>query len=85
MLSKATVERFTGILFLLIIPVALAFPLLDSGVDTRVNEFRGSLQEVADNETQNYASAVFGFIMSGLFVAAAAGLYVTFRSSDRRS
>jgi hypothetical protein len=83
MLSKATAERFTGILFLVIIPVALATTFLDSGVDTRVNEFRGSLQEVADSETENVMSAVFGFIMSGLFVAAAAGLYVTFRSNDR--
>ena len=83
MLSKSTVERITGVLFLVIIPVSLATALLDSGVDTRVDEFRGSLQTVADSETQNIVGAVFGFFMAGLFVSTGAALYVAFRSYDR--
>jgi hypothetical protein len=82
-LSKSTIERITGILFLVIIPVSLATAILDSGIDTRVEYFRGSLQTVADNETQNVVGSVFGFLMAGLFVSTGAALYVTFRSYDR--
>ena len=83
MLTKLTIERITGILFLVIIPVSLATSILDSGIDTRVEYFRGSLQTVADNETQNVVGSVFGFLMAGLFVSTGAALYVTFRSYDR--
>ncbi len=83
MLSKATIERITGILFFVIVPVIIVTAVTDSGVDTRVDEFRGSLQDVADDEARNFVSAGFGFLMSGLFVATGAALYVTFRSYDR--
>jgi len=77
-LDRATIERITGVLFLIIIPVSIATTLLDSGVDTRVDEFRGSLHTVADNETQNILGAVFGFLLAGLVVSTGAALYVTF-------
>ncbi len=83
MLPKATIERITGILFLLIVPVSVVTVFTDPGVDTRVNEFRGSLQNVADSEAENFVSLGFGFLMSGLFVATGAALYVTFRSYER--
>ena len=83
MLTKLTIERITGILFLVIIPVSIATAAFDSGIDTRVEYFRGSLQTVADNETQNVVGSVFGFLMAGLFVSTAAAVYVTFRSYDR--
>ena len=51
MLSEATVERITGALLLLIVPVTIVMIVTDSGVDTRVDEFRGSLQDVADEQS----------------------------------
>ncbi len=83
MLSKATIERITGVLFLVVIPVTVVTAVTDPGVDIRADEFRASLQDVADSETQNFVSLGFGFVMSGLFVATGAALYVTFRSYDR--
>lgn len=83
MLSKATIERITGMLFLVVVPVIIVAAVTDSGVDTRVDEFRGSLEDVADEEARNYVSAGFGFLMSGLLVTAGAALYVAFRSYER--
>lgn len=83
MLSKATIERITGVLLLVVIPVIIVTAVTDSGVDTRVDEFRGSLEDAADEEARNFVSAGFGFLMSGLFVAIGAALYVTFRSYER--
>ena len=83
MLSKAPIERITGILFLLIIPVTIVTVVTDAGVDTRVDFFRADLQDVADSATQSFVSAGFGFLMSGLFVATGAAMYVTFRPYER--
>ncbi len=83
MLSKATIERITGILFLVVVPVTIVTVVTDAGVDTRVDFFRASLQDVADSETQSFVSAGFGFLMSGLFVATGAALYLTFRPYER--
>lgn len=83
MLSKSTIERITGILFFVIVPVMIVTAITDSGIDTRVDEFRGSLTDAADEEAQNFVSGGFGFVMSVLFVATAAALYVTFRSYER--
>lgn len=57
MLTKETVERITGVLFLVIVPLIIVTAVSDSGVDTRVNEFRGSLDDVSDEETRGYIRA----------------------------
>jgi len=82
-LSKATIARITGILFLVVVPVFIVTVVTDSGVDTRVDFFRADLRDVADSETQSFVSAGFGFLMSGLFVATGAGMYLTFRPYER--
>ena len=72
MLTKLTVERITGVLFLVIIPVSIATAAFDSGVDTRVDYFRGSHPE----KGYYYRSDHFNFAKRGV-----PALYLT-RSTD---
>lgn len=83
MISESAIARITGILFLLIVPVAIVTVIAEPAIDTRAEWFRGSLQDLADKETGSFISAGFGLVMSLLFVATGAALYVTFRSYER--
>ena len=83
MLSESATARITGILFLLIVPVAVVTVIAEPAIDTRTEWFRGSLQDLADKDTGSFVSAGFGLAMSLLFVATGAAVYVTFRSYER--
>ena len=81
MLSESAIARITGILFLLIVPVAIVTIIAEPPIDTRAEWFRGSLEEFADKDIG--VSAGFGLVLSLLFVATGAALYVTFRPYER--
>lgn len=83
MISKATIERITGILLLVLPAIIIAVSATVVEVDTRREHFLEDFQEIADNQDRYAASIALMFISSLVTVGAAAALYLTFRPHER--
>lgn len=86
MLTSTPSERITGIILIVLVPIIIATFLLGTavglGVDIDADDFREEVQDLADNQGRVVAQAGLSFLLAAIFIAAAAAMYVTFRSRE---
>ena len=83
MLSKRGIERVAGILFPVIAVLVLLSIFIPVEIETPVDEFQASLQDIADHQERNLVGLSFGLVANLLTIASAAMLYLTFRLHHR--
>jgi len=77
-LSKRGIERVADILFP-VIAVVILLAIFSVEIETPVDEFQASLQDIADNQERNLVGLSFGLVANLLAIAIAAVSYLTFR------
>ena len=84
MLSKATIERASGALLVLLVPALfLAVVTIGVGIDTYDETPRDTMQEILDQQLLFQASVAARLVAGVLSVLTGIGLYLAFRRHDR--
>ena len=83
MLSKGGIERIAGILLLLLPVFVIVSIVTKVEIDTDIDEFRGSLQDIANDSGRHLIGVSFALIADLLAVALAGAFYLVFRSHER--
>ena len=84
MLSKATIQRATGALLVLLVPALfMALVTIDVGIDTYDETPRDTMQEILDRQPLFQAGVAARLAAGVLSFLTGIGLYLTFRRHDR--
>jgi len=83
MFLERGIEVLTGAVLLGIFVSLVVFISVGIDIDTDVDNFRGSLEDIVGNRTRYFVSYSFSILGNFLIVAAAALTYLLFRDYDR--